>query len=76
MSKEPQVPLWGLIRKNHFGELADIKELMEEQDDTMEAQNDVQEDDNVSFANDIWYCWLILRFPWKWCLILQIVDEL
>ena len=29
MSKEPQVPLGGMIGKDHFGELADIKEPME-----------------------------------------------
>jgi hypothetical protein len=52
LSKEPQVPLGGMIRKDHFGELADIKESMEEQNDTMEAQNDVEEDDNVSVEND------------------------
>ena len=52
LSKEPQVPLGGMIRKDHFGELADIKEPMEEQNDTMEAQNDVKEDDNVSVEND------------------------
>ena len=46
-SKEPQVPLGGMIGNDHFGELADIKEPMEEQNDTMEAQNDVEEDDNV-----------------------------
>jgi hypothetical protein len=52
LSKEPQVPLGGMIGKDHFGELADIKEPMEEQNDTMEAQNDVEEDDNVSVEND------------------------
>jgi hypothetical protein len=31
LSKEPQVPLGGMIGKDHFGELADIKEPMEEQ---------------------------------------------
>ena len=50
--KEPQVPLWGMIGNDHFGELADIKEPMEEQNDTMEAQNYVEEDDNVSVEND------------------------
>jgi len=49
LSKEPQVPLGGMIGKDHFGELVDIKGLMEEQNDTMEVQKDVEEDDNVSF---------------------------
>jgi hypothetical protein len=52
LSKEPQVPLGGIFGKDHFGELVDIKELMEEQNDTMEAQNGVEEDDNVSVEND------------------------
>jgi hypothetical protein len=52
MSKEPQVPLGGMIGKDHFGELADIKEPMEEQNDTMEAQNDGEEDDDVSVEHD------------------------
>ena len=52
MSKEPQVPLGGLLINDHFGELVDIKDPMEEQNDTMEAQNDVKEDDNVSVEND------------------------
>ena len=52
MSKEPQVPLGGMIGKYHFGELADIKEPMEEQNDTMEAQNDVKEYDGVSIDHD------------------------
>jgi hypothetical protein len=51
-SKEPQVPLGGIIGRDHFEELADIKEPMEEQNDTMEAQNDVEEDDNLSVEND------------------------
>ena len=42
LSKEPQVPLGGMIGKDHFGELADIKEPMEEQNDTMEAENDIE----------------------------------
>ena len=29
LSKEPQVPLGGMIGKDHFGELEDIKEPME-----------------------------------------------
>ena len=29
LSKEPQVPLGGMIGKDHFGELAGIKEPME-----------------------------------------------
>jgi len=41
-----------MIGKDHFGELTDIKESMEEQDNTMEAQNDVEEDDNVYAEND------------------------
>ena len=45
MSKEPQVPLAGLLGKDHFGELANIK-------DPMEAHNDVQENDDVSLEND------------------------
>ena len=52
MSKEPQVPLEGMIGKDHFGERVDIKDPMEEQNETMEAQNDVEEDDNVSIEND------------------------
>jgi hypothetical protein len=28
ISKEPQVPLGGIIGKDHFGELVDIKEPM------------------------------------------------
>jgi hypothetical protein len=35
ISKESQVPSAGMIGKDHFGELADIKEPMEEQNDTM-----------------------------------------
>jgi hypothetical protein len=45
MSKEPQVPLRGLIGNDHFEELADIK-------DSKETHNDVQEDVNVSVEND------------------------
>jgi hypothetical protein len=41
-----------MIRKDHFGELADIKERMEEHNDTMEAQNDVEEEDDVSVEHD------------------------
>jgi hypothetical protein len=52
LSKEPQVPLEGMIGNDHFGELANIKEPMEEQNDTMETQSDVEEDDNVSVEND------------------------
>ena len=52
LSKDPQVPLWGMIGKDHFGEIADIKETMEEQNDTMEAQNDVEEDDDASVEHD------------------------
>jgi hypothetical protein len=52
LSKEPQVPLGGVIGKDHFGELANIKEPMEEQNDTMEAQNDIEEHNNVSIEND------------------------
>jgi hypothetical protein len=52
LSKEPQVPLGGIIGKDHFGELADIKEPMEEHNDTMEAQNDVDEEDDVSVEHD------------------------
>ena len=52
LSKEPQVPLGGMIENDHFGELADIKEPMEEQNVTMKAQNGVEEDDNVSTEND------------------------
>jgi hypothetical protein len=52
MSKEPQVPLGGMIGKDHFGELVDIKDPMKEQNDTMKTQNDVEEDDNVSVEND------------------------
>ena len=52
LSKEPQVPLGGMIVNDHFGELVDIKDPMEEKNDTMETQNHVQEDDNVSFEND------------------------
>jgi hypothetical protein len=52
MSKEPQVPLGGLIGKDHFEELADIKDPKAEKNDTMEAHNDVQEHVNVSIEND------------------------
>jgi hypothetical protein len=52
LSKEPQVPLGGMIGMDHFVQLVDIKELMGEQNDTMEAQNDVEEDDNMSIEND------------------------
>jgi hypothetical protein len=52
LSKEPQVPLGGVIGNDHFGELANIKEPMEEQNDTMEAQNDIEEHNNVSIKND------------------------
>jgi hypothetical protein len=52
MSKEPQVPLGGMIENDHFGELVDIKETMEERNGTMEAQNHIEEDDNVSVEND------------------------
>ena len=52
LSKEPQVPLGGMIGKDHFRELADIKEPMEEQNDTMEGQNDVEEDDDVFVEHD------------------------
>ena len=51
MSKESQVPLGGMIGNDHFGELVDIKEPMEEQNDTMEAQNDIEEDDDVSIEH-------------------------
>ena len=51
MSKEHPVPLGGMIGNDHFGELADIKEPMEEQNDTMEVQNGVEEDDDVSIEN-------------------------
>ena len=52
LSKEPQVPLGGMIGKDHFGELAYIKEPMEEHNETMEAQNDVEEEDDVSIEHD------------------------
>jgi hypothetical protein len=52
LSKEPQVPLGGMIGKDHFGKLADIKEPMKKQNETMEGQNDAEEDDNVSIGND------------------------
>ena len=52
MSKEPQVPLGGMIVKDHIGELADIKEPIEEKHDTMETHNDVEENDNVYVEND------------------------
>jgi len=41
-----------MIGNDHFGELADIKEPMEKQNDTMETENDVEEDDNVFVEND------------------------
>jgi hypothetical protein len=41
-----------MIGKDHFGELVDIKELMEEQNDTMEAKKDVEEEDDVSVEHD------------------------
>ena len=52
MSKEPQVPVGGLIGNHNFGELVDIKDPMKEKNDTMEAHKDVQEDDDVSLEND------------------------
>jgi hypothetical protein len=52
LSKVPQLPLGGMIGNDHFGELADIKEPMEEQNDTMEAQNEIEEDDKVYVEND------------------------
>ena len=52
LSKEPHIPLGEMIGNDHFRELADIKEPMEEQNDTMEAQNDVEEDNDVSVEND------------------------
>jgi hypothetical protein len=52
MPKEPQVLLGGMIGKDHFREIVDIKEPKEEQNGTMEEQNDVEEDDNVSVEND------------------------
>ena len=41
MSKEPQPSLKGLIGPYHFGELVDIE-------DPMEEQNDVEESNDVS----------------------------
>jgi hypothetical protein len=52
LSNEPQVPLGGMIGKDHFGKLVDIKEPMEERNDTMEAKNYIEEDDNVYVEND------------------------
>jgi hypothetical protein len=55
ISQEPQVPLRGLLGKDHFGELVDINNSMEEQhepNEPMEAHNDVQENDDVSVEND------------------------
>jgi hypothetical protein len=52
MSKEPQPPLKGLFGNDHFGQLADIKDPMEEENDPMEAHNDVQENDDVPVEND------------------------
>ena len=40
MSKEPQPPLKGLIGPYHFGQLANIE-------DPMEVQNDVEESNDV-----------------------------
>ena len=40
-----------MIGNDHFGELANIKEPIEEKNDTMEGQNDVEEDDNVFVEN-------------------------
>jgi hypothetical protein len=47
ISQEPQVPLRGILGKDHFGELVDINNSMS----LMEAQNDVQESDDVSVEN-------------------------
>jgi hypothetical protein len=52
LSKEPQVSLGGMIGNDHFGELEDIKESLKNQNDTMEAQNDIKKYDNVSVEND------------------------
>jgi hypothetical protein len=55
ISEEPQVPLRGLFRKDHFRELVDINSSMEEQhepNEPMEAQNDVQENADVFVEND------------------------
>jgi hypothetical protein len=41
-----------MIGNDHFAKTADIKEPMEEHNDTMEAQYDVKEDDNVYVDND------------------------
>ena len=46
------MPLRGLIGKDHFGELVEIKDPEEDKNDTMEAQNDVQENDDMSLGND------------------------
>lgn len=50
MSKEPQPSLKGLIRHDHFGQLADIEDLMEEIND-VEESNDVPEPTN---EDDFW----------------------
>ena len=41
-----------MIWNNHFKELEDIKDGMEEKIGTMESHNDVQKNDDVSFEND------------------------
>jgi hypothetical protein len=56
LSKEPQVPLGGIIGKDRFGgitfEKLWISKNQWKNNDTMEAQNDVEEDDNVFVEND------------------------
>jgi hypothetical protein len=41
-----------LFGNDHFGWFADIKDPMEEKNNSMEAQNDVQENDDVPIEND------------------------
>lgn len=40
--KRPQPPLQGLVRKDHFQELGDVKDPINKQIDSMETQNDVK----------------------------------
>jgi hypothetical protein len=52
MSEQPQPPLKGLFRKDHFGELVDIKDLIEEKNGPLEVHNDVQETHDMPIEDD------------------------
>ena len=45
-AKEPQSPLYGMIGKGHFGRFANIKYMLEEDNDQNEAENVAEEDIN------------------------------